>query len=75
MTSNLQAGVHFRDALEHSRLIDMHFVLHKQLIVFIHTNEIASKHFKTTFTLSLPSCYNSIVLVGLFSRSCITWAA
>ena len=32
MTSNLQAGVHFRDALEHLHLIDMHFVLHRQLM-------------------------------------------
>ena len=31
MTSNLQADVHFRDALEHLYLIDMHFVLYKQL--------------------------------------------
>ena len=27
MTSNLQADVHFRDALEHLHLIDMHFFL------------------------------------------------
>ena len=29
MTSNLQAGLHFRVALEHMHLIGMHFVLHK----------------------------------------------
>ena len=52
MTSNLQAGVHFRDALEHLHLIDMHFVLHKQLIGCMHTTGIASKHFETTSSQS-----------------------
>ena len=37
----LQAGVHFRDALEHFHLIDMYFDLHKQLIGFMRTTEIA----------------------------------
>ena len=47
MTSNLQAGVHFRDALELLHLIDMHLVLHKQLIGCMHTFGIDSKHFQT----------------------------
>ena len=75
MTSNLQADVHFRDALEHLHLIDMHFVLHKKLTGCMHTTMIASKHFKTTFSQSVPSCHKSIVPVKLFSRSIITWSA
>ena len=54
-TTNLQAGVHFRDALEHLYLIDMLFVLHKQLIGHMHTRfttGIASKHFQTTSSQS-----------------------
>ena len=73
MTQNLQAGVHFRDALEHLYIIDMHFVLHKQLIGCMHGTKIASKHFETTS--SQYSCHKSIVSVGLFSRSIITWSA
>ena len=61
MTSNPQAGVHFRDALEH-----------KQLIGCMHTTKIASKHFQTTYSQSVPSCHKSIVSVGLFSGSIIT---
>ena len=75
MTSNRQSGVHFRDALEHLHLIDMHFVLHKQLIGCMHTTGIASKHFQTTSSQSVPSCHKSIVSVGLFSKSVITWSA
>ena len=75
MTSNLQAGVHFRDALKHLHLIDMHFVLHKQLIGCMHTSMIASKQFQTTSSQSVPSCHKSIVSDGLFSRSIITWSA
>ena len=73
MTSNLQADVQFRDTLEHLHLIDMHFVLHKQLTGCIHTTLIASKHFQTTSRQSDPSCHKSIVSVSLFSRSIITW--
>ena len=29
MTSNIQVDVHFRDALEHLRLIEIRFILHK----------------------------------------------
>ena len=72
MTSNLQADVHFRDALEHLHLIDMHFVLHKQLTGCMHTTVIASKHFQTTYSQSVPSCHKSIVSFSLFSRSIIT---
>ena len=75
MSSNLQASVHFREALEHLHLIDMHFVLHKQLIGCIHSTGIASKHFQTTSSQYVPSCNKSIVSVGLFSRSIITWSA
>ena len=69
MTSNLQAGVHFKNALEHLHLIDMHFVLHRQLIGCMHTScttGIASKHFLTTSSQSVPSCHKLIVSVGLF---------
>ena len=48
MTPNLQADVNFRDALEYLYLIDMHFVLHKQLTGGMYTTVIASKHFQTT---------------------------
>ena len=41
-TSNLQASVHFRYALEHLHFIDMHFVLHERLIGCMHTAVIAS---------------------------------
>ena len=41
MTSKLQAGVHFGDALEHLRLTDVHFVLHPQLIGYKHASGIA----------------------------------
>ena len=75
MTSNLQAGVHFRDALEHLHLSDMHFVLNKQQNGYIHTTGIASKHFQTTSSQIVPPCHKSIVLVGLFSRFMITWSA
>ena len=76
MTCNLQADVHFRDALEHLKLIGMHFVLHKQLTGCMHTTTvIASKHFQTTSSQSIPSCHKSIVSVSLFSRSIITWSA
>ena len=61
MISNLQADVHFRDASEHAHLIDMHFVLHKQLIGCTHTTVIASKHFQIISSQSLPSCHKSIV--------------
>ena len=74
MTPNLQADVHFRDALEHLHLLDMHIVLHKQLTGCMHTNVIASKHFQTTSSQSVPSCHKSIVSVSLFSRSTITWS-
>ena len=73
MASNLQAGEHFRDALEHLHLIDMHFVLHTQLFGCMHTTGIASKYFHTTSSQSVPSCRKSIISVGLFSRSIITW--
>ena len=74
MTSNLQAGVHFRDALEHLHLIDMHFVLHKQLNDCMHAIGIASKHFQTLSSQYVPnSCHKSIVSVGLFSKTIITW--
>ena len=69
MKSNLQAAVHFRDALEHLHLIDMHFILHTQLIGCMHTScttGIASKHFQTTSSKYVPSCNKSIVSVGLF---------
>ena len=75
MTSNLQAGVHFRDALEHLHLIDMQFVWHKQLIGGMHTPAIASKQFQTTSSQHVPSCHKSIVSVGLFSTFIITWSA
>ena len=75
MTSNLQAGVHFRDTLEQLHLIDMHFVLHKQLIDCMYIIWITSKHFQTTSSQSVPSCHKSIVSVRLFSRSIITWSA
>ena len=73
--SSLQAGVHFRYGLEHVHLIDMHFVLHKQLIRCMYTTGIASKHFQTTYSQSVPSCHKSLVSVGLFSRSIVTWSA
>ena len=66
MASNLQAGVHFRDALEHLHLIDMHFVLHEQLIGCMHTTVITNKHFQTSSGQSVPSCHKSLVTVGLF---------
>ena len=69
MTPNLQADVHFRDALEHLYLIDMHFILHKQLTGCMHTPVIASKHFQTISSQYVPSCHMSIVSVSLFSRS------
>ena len=69
MALNLQANVHFRDTLEHLHLIDMHFVLHKQLIGCMHTTGIANKHFQTTSSQSVLSCHKSIVSVSLFSRS------
>ena len=72
MTSNLQADVHFRDALENLHLIDIHFVLHKQLTGYMHTAVIASKHFQTTSSQSVPSCHKSIVSVTLFSRSMVS---
>ena len=75
MTSNLQADVHFRDALEQLHLINMHYVLHKQLTGCMHTTVIASKHSQTTSSKSVPSCHKSIVSVSLFSRSIITWFA
>ena len=74
MTPNLQADVHFRDALEHLHLLDIHIVLHKQLTRCMHTNVIASKHFQRTSRQSVPSCHKSIVSVSLFSRSTITWS-
>ena len=75
MISNQQADVHFRDALEHLHLTDMHFVLHKQLTGCMHTIWIASKHFQITSSQSVPSCHKSLVSVSLFSRSIITWSA
>ena len=77
MTSNLQADVHFRDALEHLHLIGIHFFLHKQLTGCMHTTVVASKHFQITSSQSLPSCNKSIVSVSLFSRSIISmsWSA
>ena len=75
MTSKLQAGVQFRDALDHVYLIDMHFVLHKQLIGCMYTTGIASKHFQTTSSQTVPSCHKSIVLFGLFYRYIITRSA
>ena len=64
MTPYLQADVHFRDAVEHMHLIDMHFVLHKQLTGCMHTTVIASKNFQTTSSQSVPSCHKSIVSVS-----------
>ena len=75
MTSNLKAVVHLKDDLEHLHLIDMHFVLHKQLTGCMHTIVIASKHFQTTSSQSVPSCHKSIVSVSLFSRFIITWSS
>ena len=75
MTPNLQANVYFKDAQEHLHLIDMHFVLHKQLTGCMHTTVIASKHFNQLLvTQSVPSCHKSIVSVSLYSRSTITWS-
>ena len=74
MTPNLQADVHFRDALEHLHLLDMHIVLHKQPTRCMHTNVIASKHFQRTSSQYVPSCHKSVVSVSLFSRSTITWS-
>ena len=71
MTSNLQAGVHFRDPLEHLHLIDMHFVLHKTSKWLHAHNWITSTHFQTSSGQSVPS----IVSDGLFSRPIITWSA
>ena len=75
MTSNLRDGVHFRDALDHLHLIDTRFALHKQLIDYMHTTGITSKHFQTTSSQSVLSYHKSILSVGLFSRSIITWSA
>ena len=58
MTSNLQADVHFRDALEHLHLIDIHFVFG-----CMHTTVITGKHFQLTSSQSVPSCHKSIVSV------------
>ena len=66
MTSDLKAGVHLRDTLEKLQLIDMHFVLHKQLIDCMSIIWITSKHFQTTSGQSVQSCHKSIVSVGLF---------
>ena len=44
MASNLQARVHLRDALEHLHLIEVHFMLHPQLISYIHTSVIANRN-------------------------------
>ena len=63
MTSNLQAGAHFRDALEH---------LHLTPTSCMHTTVIASKHFQTTSSQSIPSCHKSIVSDSLFSKTIIT---
>ena len=71
MAPNLHAGVHLRDALERLHLIETHFVLHPQLISYIHASGIASKCFQTTFSPSVPS-RQPIVSVCLFSRSIIT---
>ena len=60
MKSNLQADVHFRDALEHLHLIDMHFVLHEHPTGCMHTTVIASKHFQTTSSQSVPSCHKIV---------------
>ena len=75
MTSSLQADVHFRDAVKRLHLSDMNFVLHKKLTRCMHTTVIASKHFQTTYSQSVPSWHKSIVSVSLFSRSIITWSA
>ena len=75
MISNLQAVVQFRDALEHLHLIDMHFVLHKQLNGCMHTTVIASKHFQKLSSQSAPSCHKSKVSFSLFSNSIITRSA
>ena len=72
MTSNLQAGVHFRDSLEHLHLIDMYFLLHKQLIGCMHKTGIPSKQFETSSRQCVPSCHKSIASVGLISRFIIT---
>ena len=71
MASNLQAGLHLRDALARLHLIETHFVLHPQLISYIHASGIASKCFKTPSSPSVPSC-KPIVLFCIFSRSIIT---
>ena len=71
MASNLQARVHLRDAIEHLHLIEVHFMLHPQLISYIHTSVIASNGFQTTSSPSVPSLH-PIVVVGIFSRGIIT---
>ena len=38
MTSHQQAGVHFRDAIEHLHLTDTHFLLHPRLINCIYAS-------------------------------------
>ena len=75
MTSNLQADVQFTDALEHLHLIDMHFLLHKQITGCMYTTLIASKHCQTTSSQFLSAFHKSIVSVSLISRSIITWSA
>ena len=72
MTSNLQIDVHFRDALDQLHLIDMHFVLQKQLTGCIHTAVITSNHFQTASSQYVPSYHKSIVLICLFSIYIIT---
>ena len=62
-------------ALEHVRLIYIHFVLHKLLIDCMYIHWIASKHFQTISSQFVPSCHKAIVSVGLFYRSIITWSA
>ena len=67
MKSILQAGVHFRDALECLHLIGTHFVLRPQLTGYMHTSGIANRHYQTTPSQNVPSYHQSIVSVGLFS--------
>ena len=69
MASNLhvQAGVHLRDALERLYLKETHFILHPQLISYIHASGIASKRFKTTSSPSVPS-RQPTVSAGIFTR-------
>ena len=64
MAPNLQYGMHLRDDLELLYLIETHFILHPQLISYIHASEISRKCFQTTSSPFVPSCH-SIFSVGI----------